>query len=1285
MIDVQHPIPQVTNSQEFSRRAFLRGGAAFLSLRASRLHGLTGKTAWENLAPVSPVLCLASSNASYPPMLEKFISMLDPSRDIFPTEVYVSEIERELDELSASLRNPVAPGNVLGRMVAEEILATPLTPSSRVELRKTQPVQVEMRSFSGRQRFSRESFLRDFVSYLQPVSLIETADMEIYGIRVTGDAPLRVETDIRFSVVGTTRDKNREHRVGSWTVSWENNPDVRETNPRWTIREWNAGQETRGWLKGQGFNEVTDHCLGGNRQALDQLGPGIDDWRTSMDAATGIDVYGNHGIAAGDIDGSGFDSFYICQPSGLPNRLFRNRGDGTFADITESSGTGILDGSASAIFADFQNRRKQDLLVVRTGGPLLFVNLGEGRFEPHHDAFQFRRAPQGTFTSAAVADYDRDGFLDIYLCVYSFYQGLNQYQFPSPYYDAQNGPPNFLFRNRGDGTFEDVTIASGMDENNNRFSFAAAWCDYNGDGWPDLFVANDFGRKNLYRSDGKGHFTDVAKDVGVEDYGPGMSTCWLDIDGDGARDVYVANMWLPEGQRITADDRFLSGVEPAIRALYQKHNAGNSMYRNDGKGSFENHTDRAGTSRCGWSWSCGSWDFDHDGCPDVYVTNGFVSGPHCFDLQSFFWRQVAQRSMTPSGVSPEYELAWNAVNELVRSDYSWSGYERNVFFANNGDGTFSDISGVLGMDFIDDARAFALSDIDHDGRMEVLIKNRTSPQLRIVRNDLEGVGNSMVIRLIGSTSNRDAIGAIVTIESGAKRQSQFVSAGSGFASQHTKELLFGLGNSQGPVSISVQWPAGQKQVLENLAANHRIVVTEGSQTIQSTPFRTYSKERVNTPAAPVTKPSHETAATWLIAPLFGPDLRLTELNGPIRQLSTSFDRPVLLVFVKGDCGASGQQLQTLQQSRDALAGAGLMLYVVVLNQAKDPSAAEEWLRAERVTFPVCLASEREIGAWNIQYRYLFDRRRDMPLPCSFLLAKGGAIVAIYQGAVNAADVLRDLKNAPKTLAEQFKRAVPFAGPYYGGEMKHNYLTFGIAFAEYGYQDEAQAAFQRAVDADPNLEFGWFNLGTTLLAKKMYPEARKALNEAVRLNPKDSDAWNNLGIIAGNEQNYNEALGYFKSAALANPNNALAVENMMRIYQYQGKAVEAQQTLEELIARAPANSDLHLGLAMAFVAQNELQKARPELETAIRLRPDFADAINNLGAVLLRMGQAQDALDRFEEARRLAPDFDRAWINAAQVYNSMGQTAKAREVLKSFRERHPDNSDVKSALEKIGRP
>ena len=138
---------------------------------------------------------------------------------------------------------------------------------------------------------------------------------------------------------------------------------------------------------------------------------------------------------------------------GLPNRLYRNRGDGTFEDVTEAAGVGVLDGTACALFADFENKGVQDLLVVCGSGPLLFVNQGNGKFSLKRDAFQFARPPQGTFTHAAVADYDRDGRLDIYFCLYSYYLGLDQYHYPVPYFDARNGPPNFLLHNEGNATF----------------------------------------------------------------------------------------------------------------------------------------------------------------------------------------------------------------------------------------------------------------------------------------------------------------------------------------------------------------------------------------------------------------------------------------------------------------------------------------------------------------------------------------------------------------------------------------------------------------------------------------------------------------------------------------------------------------------------------------------------------------------------------------------------------------------------------------------------------------
>jgi Tfp pilus assembly protein PilF len=1269
-----------TGTAQFSRRAFLWGGGTLLALHASRLRAAT----LPGLSPTQqPAACRPLSRTAYPPPLAKFISKLKPAADDFLCEQYFAEIEPIVNSWMAD-RDPSA----LQRVLAPEFKGCSLYPSQTIALRSSGPLRIERRICSGAETSGPESFGQEWHSWLASLVSMQSSQLQIDSVRTTGNAPLSIATDIRFNLVGLTADGRSEQRVGAWRLSWRKEAATDGEALQWRVQTWSAEPEVRSRLTGPGFTEITGHCLEANSVGMAQLIPGIDYWRTALDGASGIDVFGNHGVSVGDIDGSGFDSFYVSQPSGLPNRLYRNRGDGTFEDITESSGTGILDGTASALFADFQNRGMQDLLVVRLAGPLLFANMGNGRFEPRPDVFHFARPPQGTFTGAAAADYNIDGFLDVYFCLYSYYKGLGHQQYPSPYYDAQNGPPNFLFRNRGDGTFEDVTVSSGMDQNNNRFTFAAAWCDDDNDGRPDLHVANDFGRKNLYRNNGDGTFTDVAQKAGVEDYGPGMSSCWMDIDNDGGQDLYVANMWLAAGRRITADNQFLPGVDPAVRALYRKHNEGNSLYRNAGDGGFEDKTVAAGTANGGWSWSCASWDFDNDGWDDLYVANGFVSGPNRCDLDSFFWRQVAQRSLTPNGVSPEYEPAWNAINELLRSDYTWSGYQRNAFFANNRDSTFAEVSGALGLDLIDDSRAFALSDFDHDARLELVIKNRTGPQLRLLRNQLEGLGNSITFRLRGHTSNRDAIGAVVTIEAGAQRQTRFISAGSGFASQHTKELFFGVGESQGPVSISVRWPTGQLVHYHDLRVNHRIQIEEGVETAVATPYRrsASAEPAPDAPAelpltgAPMHAPNQAGAATWLITPLLIPELRLVDLDGAVHSLRALAGRPVLLTFVETGCGESMQQLEQLRRSP-----AGISLFVVAVDRGGDRSAFDALSRTKNFGFPVHVADERTAGAWNIQYRYLFDRRRDMPLPTSYLLDASGAAVRVYTGTVDPRSAAEDSRSTAQTPQEQMSRALPFPGPYYGASMTHDYLSFGVAFTEYCYPEQAESAFHHAIAANPQLQVAWFNLGTIYLDRKMYPEARKYLNQAVILNPRDSDAWNNLGSLSGAEGKYDEALEEFRRAAFANPQHANAVENMMRIYEYQSRPADAQKALEQLLAEAPDIAQLHLALSMTLVVQNHLPQARIQLQRAIQLDPANPDAINNLGAVLLRMGLPAEALHQFEECRRIAPDFDRAAINAALLYSQGGQPARGKQILQRFLARHPDDTNVREALEKVSSP
>ena len=209
-----------------------------------------------------------------------------------------------------------------------------------------------------------------------------------------------------------------------------------------------------------------------------------------------------------------------------------------------------------------------------------------------------------------MADYDRDGFLDLYLCTYGYFIGVSEDKAgpPSPYHDALNGSPERAApQRRARQVRRRHRGRRPRRENNDRFSFAAAWADYDDDGWPDLLVANDFGRKNLYHNlglvNGRVRFKDVAREAGVEDYGAGMSAAFVDYDNDGRLDIYTGNMWTSAGQRVTAAAGFKPDASPEIKEIYRRHARGNSLFRNRGDGTFEDVTLKARAEFGRWAWS----------------------------------------------------------------------------------------------------------------------------------------------------------------------------------------------------------------------------------------------------------------------------------------------------------------------------------------------------------------------------------------------------------------------------------------------------------------------------------------------------------------------------------------------------------------------------------------------------------------------------------------------------------------------------------------------------------
>jgi Flp pilus assembly protein TadD/peroxiredoxin len=1200
-----------------------------------------------------------------------------PGTDEYITEKYAFQIVQLLGEWSRTLTTAPPALASLAQFLDVSIEATSLLPTRETALRSETGLAVLRRWFPKDVRSGRQTFLREIESYLSPMSRVETAEFEIVGIKESAVASSEFDIDIRYDLVGTRKDMAREQRVGHWLTRWSQD----ETHG-WRALRWQATEETLARAREPIFIDVTAQAFGQTASYKDQMLRGVDHWRTVLDGAAGIDVYGNSGVAVGDLDNDGLDDLYVCQPAGLPNRLYRNRGDGTFEDVTEQSGLGVLDDTACALFADFENKGVQDLLVVCGGGPLLFLNQGNGKFSLKPDAFKFARPPQGTFTHATIADYDRDGRLDIYFCLYSYYVGLDQYHYPVPYFDARNGPPNFLLHNEGNATFTDRTEAAGLGVENDRYSFACAWGDLNGDGSPDLYVANDFGRSNLYRNNGDGTFTAISSEAGVEDAGAGMSACWFDFDNDGNQDIYVANMWSAAGQRVSEQKIFHEGDPENIRAFYRRHARGNSLYRNQGNGKFQNISDRAGVEMGRWAWSSDAWDFDHDGYPDLYIANGYISGPDSRDVSSFFWRQVVGKSPPNSNPSSHYEQGWNAINELVRSDSSWAGPERNVFYANNRDGTFSEASGAIGLDFPDDSRSFVLADLDHDGRLEVILKNRNAPQLRVLRNAMKDLGHSIAFRLRGQKSNRDAIGTAVTVEAGTHRQTKYLQAGSGFLSQHTKELFFGVGKVEGPVRATVRWPSGMRQTFENLPVDSRIEIQEGGDKFLAKPFAVspLSYVRAGKPQKPEPLPS--AVETWLIEPLSAPDFSLPDLAAKMWDLRSFRGSPLLMNFWSTASPSCGEQMRLLRQSRFFPASSGLRIVGMNVDDPRNARTVQTFVTKEVFNFPTLLATPDVAGVYNIVYRYLFDRRRDLPLPASFLLNKDGMIVKVYQGPVNPERLLEDVKSVPTTPADRVARALPFPGTLFQGRFQRNDFTYGVSFFQHGYLEQAEASFKQVIAAKPDNPEAHYNLGTLYLRRNAFQDARQYLEQTVKLRPDYPEAWNNLGMVAAHENLADEAVRNFQQSLQQRPTYTIALLNLGNLYRRQGNFGDAEKLLNRAHEIEPDDPEVNYNLGMLYARRGQSQSALQYLERAVSLRPDYPDALNNLGVLFVQAERYPEAEQKFRTCIQAAPTFDQAYLNLARLYVLMNDKEKARDVLLALLRQQPQHKMAQQALEML---
>ncbi len=449
---------------------------------------------------------------------------------------------------------------------------------------------------------------------------------KIAGIQRRKD---QFETRVHLTLVG--HDAENQVQLSSvWHCIWRENSGGRFRLERIVSEDYERVTAD----ERQTFRDATEVVLGSEPSYRQQLSHGLDYWLDRFEMQFGIIPAGYHGIAVGDVNGDGLDDLYVPQAggvvAGLPNRLFVQQQDGTLRDVSREAGVDWTVETHSGLLVDFDNDGDQDLVAATVFGLVFCENDGEGRFRER----SVRLIPEAPPMSLAAADYDADGDLDVYACCYSQRATSPLMGRPVPYHDANNGGRNVLFRNDRSWRFRDVTQQTGLDQNNRRFSFAACWEDYDNDGDLDLYVANDYGRNNLYENAG-GRFRDVAAERGVEDISAGMSAAWGDYNGDGWMDLYVSNMWSSAGNRVAYQRHFHAAVDEATRQTLQRHARGNSLFANPGSGGqkpFDDVSVESAVTLGRWAWCSQFADINNDGREDLYVANGFITQEDTGDL-----------------------------------------------------------------------------------------------------------------------------------------------------------------------------------------------------------------------------------------------------------------------------------------------------------------------------------------------------------------------------------------------------------------------------------------------------------------------------------------------------------------------------------------------------------------------------------------------------------------------------------------------------------------------------
>jgi tetratricopeptide (TPR) repeat protein len=601
---------------------------------------------------------------------------------------------------------------------------------------------------------------------------------------------------------------------------------------------------------------------------------------------------------------------------------------------------------------------------------------------------------------------------------------------------------------------------------------------------------------------------------------------------------------------------------------------------------------------------------------------------------------------------------------------------------------------VAGLESDRDGRAFAPVDVDGDGDLDLIVKNRNTPQLVLLRNDSPDRNQSIAFKLIGRRSNRDAVGASIRLITEEGERTKSVRLGSGFLTQSSRQVLFGLGSSTEIKAAVVTWPSGQQDRIERPPVDSVVVLREGQREFEASPFQA-RLDVVPVPADTVAAKSEpadaDAGGTWLVDPISVPPLAGENLQGDPVDLAGWRGQFLWVNFWATWCAPCQVELQQWKAAYERIQQAGAEVVAVSVDEPGTEGLVRQFAAQKRLPFPVVLPDRSSVHAYKVFHRNLLRRPRDLQIPTTYLVNPQGEVVKVYRGATHPDSLLRDLQDMPASAEARWEAALPYPGQQLRSRPSRDYVALAFSFMNAGLTEISQRYLTRATNVlqehvrrRPDNKMVHLYLGVALLSVGQPWAAQEALQKAIELDPEFADGYFNLGVAYSQLGQAQNALGAFAKTVDLDPGFADAYFNLAVIHRSLGRLEGARSALESMARLTPDSPEPFAELGVVHAERGALDDAITSFKRALELEPENTDVLRNLGVLYYQQGQLPLAAATLEQAHRLAPTQAETALSLAVTYAAVGRLAEARTVLESLLRVHPHEERARQLLQEIER-